>query len=276
MKITINGEAADITLENEKTVGELLAALEQFLEQNGHCLSGLSIDGGALDAESIPGLFSRDLDTADRIDITSSPFQSLLVQALDITIETLDRFCSAAGAERQALRDRWLSLPAASFLERRINELYPAITDCLSGAGLSPEQCKRLLAERRDELERPEEKLSGMAGDIETIASRLEELPLDLETGKDSRARETVQLFSMTSEKLLRIISYIYNSRNTEKTVDGTPIKVFLADFANAVEELSSAYGNKDAVLAGDLAEYELAPRFRALYGAFSGDNGEQ
>jgi hypothetical protein len=113
-----------------------------------------------------------------------------------------------------------------------------------------------------------------MASDIDAIAARLEALPLDLQAGKDSYARETVQLFSLNSEKLLRIISYIRH--DTEKTVNGTPIKTFLADFADAVQELSSAYGNKDAVLAGDLAEYELAPRFRSLYSAFAGVNGGQ
>jgi hypothetical protein len=272
MKLTINGEHADITLENEKTVGELLAALEKFLDGSGYILSGLSLDGVPVAASELEGVFTKNLDASGSIAITTSSFKALLDEALDLSIDLVQQYQDAGPENRPAIGELWLSQSAASFLEGREDGLYAVIKTCLGGEGLSPAQCISLLAERREELGNPGSVLAGMAALVEETAKRLEDLPLDLQTGKDGHARETIQLFSATSEKLLRLISYIQSSG--EETVDGTPVKTFLADFSAAVRELSAAYGNRDAVLAGDLAEYELAPRFRSLYSAFSG--GEQ
>ncbi|MDR1177589.1 MAG: hypothetical protein LBK64_02040 [Spirochaetaceae bacterium] len=269
MKLTINGGAADITLENEKTVGELLAALEKFLEGSGYIMSGISVDGVPSDAGGLESVFAKSLDAVNSVNVITSSFHALLVEALDLSIDTLRQYQEAGPEDRRAVRDLWLSQSAASFLENRAHDLYAVIQSCFEGQGPSPLDCAAFLAEHREELSDPRSALAGMASGVEETAKRLEDLPLDLQTGKDSRARETIRLFSILSEKLLRIISYMADGN--EKTVAGMPVKAFLADFSTAVQELSAAYGNRDAVLAGDLAEYELAPRFRSLYSAFSG-----
>ncbi|MDR1429666.1 MAG: hypothetical protein LBI85_05205 [Spirochaetaceae bacterium] len=268
MKLTINGGAADITLENEKTVGELLAALEKFLEGSGHIMSGFSVDGVPADTAGLEALFAKELKTVGSVNVITSSFSALLIQALDQSIETLREYENSGSEERLALGEQWLSQSAASFLEGRAYGLYALVQSCLGGE-VGPAQCAALLGERREELFDPPACLDNMAARVEETARRLEDLPLDLQTGKDSRARETIQLFSMIAEKLLRIISYMADGE--EKTVDGMPVKAFLSDFSAAVRELTEAYENRDAVLAGDLAEYELAPRVRSLYSAFSG-----
>ncbi|MDR0390151.1 MAG: hypothetical protein LBH73_08775 [Spirochaetaceae bacterium] len=271
MNLTINGGAADITLENEKTVGELLAALEKFLEGSGHIMSGFSVDGVSAGGDTLEDLFAKNLGDTNEINVVTSSLHTLLAEALALSMDSLKQYGDASPENRPAIQDKWLSQSAASFLEHRAGELYAMIRAAFGGTGLSPAGCAALLAERREELCNPRAELAGMAEVVEETAKRLEDLPLDLQTGKDDHARETIQLFSAASEKLLRIISYTEGARAGEKTVDGTPAKTFLADFSAAVRELAEAYGNRDAVLAGDLAEYELAPRFRSLYSAFSG-----
>ncbi|MDR1057937.1 MAG: hypothetical protein LBL43_00160, partial [Treponema sp.] len=56
--------------------------------------------------------------------------------------------------------------------------------------------------------------------------------------------------------------------------IDGRTIREFVEDFGAALGELTAAYEGYDAVLLGDLAEYELAPRLVKLYGALKPDGG--
>jgi hypothetical protein len=98
----------------------------------------------------------------------------------------------------------------------------------------------------------------------------MEELPLDMQTGKDQRAAETVQLFSQMGEKLFRIF-FIQKSEGLSLdalTIDDLPARGFIKEFNAILEELSSAYKNHDTILVGDIAEYELAPRLVKLYTA--------
>jgi hypothetical protein len=127
-----------------------------------------------------------------------------------------------------------------------------------------------LLEERLRELRSPLEELSGIAALVEGTAQRLEDLPLDIQTGKDSRAAETVQLFSTVTEKLLRLFSLLKLEGFIADTlvIDAKPFDAFIGDFSAALKELLAAYEARDAVLVGDLAEYELAPRLRTLYSA--------
>ena len=51
-------------------------------------------------------------------------------------------------------------------------------------------------------------------------------------------------------------------------TIEGTPIAVFFAEFNNTLRDLLGAYEQRDTVLVGDIAEYEIAPKLRYLYAA--------
>jgi hypothetical protein len=105
---------------------------------------------------------------------------------------------------------------------------------------------------------------------VSDIAGRLEDLPLDIQTGKDGRAAETIQLFTRLGEKLFRLLFALKSSGLSIEgfLVDGGPVKNFMDDFSAALRELTAAYENSDAVLVGDLAEYELAPRLIKLFKA--------
>ena len=57
MQIRINDRIADVTLENEKTVGEIIANIEQWLASGGHRLSGISIDGNSVHPSGLDDFF---------------------------------------------------------------------------------------------------------------------------------------------------------------------------------------------------------------------------
>jgi hypothetical protein len=91
-----------------------------------------------------------------------------------------------------------------------------------------------------------------------------------MQTGKDRRAAETMQLFTQMGEKLFRLYFILKSEGLIPQTftISGQPTRDFMNKFNDALKELSSAHENKDTVLVGDIAEYELAPRLLSIYEA--------
>ncbi|QQO07531.1 hypothetical protein [Breznakiella homolactica] len=269
MNLTINGEGAEITLESEETLGELLSGLEDWLAGSGYSLSGITINNEKISAGSIGEVFDRKLSEIDVLDIQTSNLFELLLEALIVARDILEAYREAAFDSRQEIQQDWEGSAAASFLSHRNPELFGIIDAALSGEGLSPDQVLALTDERIAEISAPQQALLQLETIIDGVSQRLEDLPLDLQTGKDSRATETVQLFSNITEKLFRLMAYL-NSRGFEfeyQGDSGATFDNFFEGFDATIKEMLAAYEAKDAVLVGDLAEYELAPRLRLLFG---------
>jgi hypothetical protein len=270
MNITINGKPADITLEAEKNVGQVLAGLDGWLKGSGHRLSGVTIDGEAAGSGSLTAVFDRELDHIGTIDIRTSTITELMVEALVHIRCDIEDYEQADFEEKKELYQRWQKSPAALFLLEQNSEIHQWIESSFSGEGVSPRELCNLVDERLRELQDPAGELDKAEPLIQAIVRRLEDLPLDIQTGKDGRAVETVQIFSRVAEKIFRLFDLLkaegYDVRVLK--VDNISISEYIDEFSTAVKELLAAYETKDAVLIGDLAEYELAPRFRNLYTA--------
>jgi hypothetical protein len=270
MKITIDGKAADIALEKEKNLGEILGGIGDWLAGSGYSLSGLRINGEALGAEALAGAFDMALEDITTLDIETSGLPVLMAEALIGLRQDLGDYENAPFEEKRRVETRWAESPAASFLEECVPDIYGLAAQTFSGEGLAPANLAALLEERLRELRDPPLELGGVEALVESTAQRLEDLPLDIQTGKDGRAAETVQIFSAVTEKLFRIFSLLKLEGFVADAIviDSMPLSAFIDDFSAALKELLAAYEVKDAVLVGDLAEYELAPRLRAFYAA--------
>ncbi|MDR1566347.1 MAG: hypothetical protein LBS48_03560 [Treponema sp.] len=270
MEILINSSPADITLENEKTIGDVLVGIEQWLAGSGNRLSGLLIDGEKISARELEGSFGLELKGLKTLDILISSWQELAAEALGVLRETCNHYASAAFEDRSGIYTYWESSPAAVFLAGQIPDMAAFADRSFQGEGLAPGALGVLAEERLRELGDPAGEIAAIEGLVSEIAVRMEDLPLDIQTGKDARAVETMQLFSRIGEKLFRILFIIRLSRKAVEnfTVNGLQVREFMDDFNAALKELSAAYENRDAVLIGDLAEYEMAPRLIQFYSA--------
>jgi hypothetical protein len=276
MEISINGSPADITLEKEKTIGDILSGLDQWLEGNGGRLSGLLIDGQKIEPDGLGEIFGRSPEGIGSLDLIVSSWGELAVEAL----RTLREICGVWGTlpfdSREETRKRWEDSAAAAFLAFEIPDIYEFAGRSLAGEGLSPENLSLLVTERLQELEDPREEINRTGDLVSAVAGRLEDLPLDIQTGKDGRAAETMQLFSRIAEKLFRLLFILKVSGFSQESliIDGKNAKDFMAEFNSALKELNAAYENRDAVLIGDLAEYELAPRLIKFFTALKDPEG--
>jgi len=270
MKIRINGTDADIRPETEKTVGEILSALEVWLEGTGHRLSGLGIDGTAMTTDSMGTCFGRDIDTVDILDIYTSSISELFAECLLHVLETINAYEAADFEEKGPLAIMWKESPAAKMLAEQNPGLSEWVTKTFSGEGSSPQALRTVIEERLRELREPTGEMERTTVLVADICARLEELPLDIQTGKDVRAAETISIFSGIAEKVFRIYSILRNTGFPvgEIKVGDLPINDFMAEFHTSLKELLSAYEQHDTVLVGDIAEYEMAPRLRGMHAA--------
>jgi hypothetical protein len=274
MDIGINGKTADITIESEETVGELLAGLETWLAGAGFRLSGLEVDGESVDIGEIPAVCDRSLQGIRRIDVKTSSKSDLLLEALCYAREYLKAYTEASREDGRRIAEDWNRSAAAHFLSAESSPVSRDLAGFFRGEGAEFQRLYALIEERIRELTDPRGELAGMEKQVADIALRLEDLPLDIQTGKDGRAAETITLFSNITEKLFRLFYQIRTGQIRTETPGGgadSPLPEDLSeDFNLALKELLAAYETKDVVLIGDLAEYEIAPRLQSLYSSMN------
>jgi hypothetical protein len=281
MKIKINGADADIKPENERTVGEILSALDVWLAGTGHRLSGLNIDGKAVNAREMELSFSRIIEKIDTIDIYTTSLPLLVAESLIWTMRDIEEFQKAEFDAKKEFPEKWKNSPQGCLLAEQCPELFDWTMKSFSGEGCSPQVLNTLFEERLRELRDPAGEMGRIAMLVDDICARLTEFPLDIQTGKDARAAETVNVFSGVAEKVFRIYRTlkIEGFPVTEITIDNTPINDYITEFSNTLNELLDAYERHDTVLIGDMAEYEMAPRLRglhtAVWEAVKGENNE-
>ncbi|MDR1105175.1 MAG: hypothetical protein LBL44_02360 [Treponema sp.] len=273
MNILINGRDTDITLEEEKKIGDVLSGIEAWLDGSGHHVSGITVDGEEVNARSFSGFLERDIAGVRDLRVTTSSWAELAVEALLDTRRDAGNYENAEFGERARFSEKWKESPEAGHLEANFPDLYRTALAAFSGETLDPGSLRSLIDERIREMKDPVGELGLVSKFVEEAAVRLEDLPLDIQTGKDGRAAETVQIFSALAEKIFRIFG-IQRAEGFEFSrlmVEGVPVYTYVEEFGTALKELLEAYESKDVVLVGDLAEYELAPRLRNIYRAISG-----
>ncbi|MBO7122743.1 MAG: hypothetical protein J6V90_05630 [Treponema sp.] len=69
MELYLNDQKLDITLEDEKTVGDVLRSFEQTASQNKCATIGIKVDGKEIKAEDFDKAADMPIDSAKRIDL---------------------------------------------------------------------------------------------------------------------------------------------------------------------------------------------------------------
>lgn len=270
MKIRINGADADIRLEEEKNIGQILGGLEQWLDGTGQRLSGIALDGKSVEADSMETCFAMGIEKVQMLDIYTSFISDIFAEGLRYLLQAIDTYEQAGFEEKKSFALSWAQQPAAKVLAEQGPGLSEMAVKTFSGEGSGIQVLRAATEERLQELHDPSGEIERTVSLATDVCSRLEELPLDIQTGKDARAAETVGIFSALAEKVLRVYGILKNRGFPVGTIkaDGMPIDDYIAGFHSSLQELLGAYQQSDTVLVGDIAEYEMAPKMRALHAA--------
>jgi len=269
MEIKINDMALDISLENENTLGEVLAGLEQWLSNSGHRISELKIDGKELSSSMIEEAFKKDIKSVKTLDVYTNVVAELSAASLLNLTEDIKEYEGLNFDEKSKYLEEWRKTVTAQFLSAEIPELYAFCCNVFSGGDVTPQVLNSIVEEIQREVTDPKNEFINLEPVLDEICARLTDLPLDIQTGKDARAAQTMQIFSAVTEKIFRI----FRQLNTQgylsaDEADAKEISDSMSNFADILKELLEAYEKNDTVLVGDLTEYEASPKIKELYKA--------
>lgn len=189
MQLYINGQQADVTLENEKTIGDVLASFEKTCEENDAAVTAIQVNGKNVTAESF---------------------------------------------------DETALLP----LEKDISIAFEVVTK-----------------------QTVQDSLKFFASQFSNLAEQMENVPAQLQTGKDGEANVAIAQLADTINQFCHTASLtsLFPDTISSIKIEEKNLLDFFSDFPNVLADLEQALESGDTVLIGDLAEYEICPRLRSL-----------
>lgn len=87
MKLLLNGQEIGFTLENEKTVGDVLRSLELECEKNNATIIRIAVNGSDIQAEKIDELNTLTVENCDTADITTISSSDIIASMKDLLPE---------------------------------------------------------------------------------------------------------------------------------------------------------------------------------------------
>lgn len=109
--------------------------------------------------------------------------------------------------------------------------------------------------------------MKNFAIQLSTVCTGLEQIPINLQTNKDIEVNTVISSFANSFDTLCHLISLtaLFPARFNEFRIDEMDINEYLEDFSPMLKDFETALKNKDTVLIGDIAEYEIMPRLNKL-----------
>lgn len=109
--------------------------------------------------------------------------------------------------------------------------------------------------------------LKSLSTEIEELNSDLEQLPVFLQGNSQSKVPVILTKFADIFDNLCHIISLsaIFPNIFDKVQIENMSISDFIKDFGPLLEDFENAIKENDTVTIGDIAEYEIKPRFESL-----------
>jgi len=276
----MNGSTAEVVAEG-RTVGDILAILDERAEALGEIIVEVAVNGTALSPDELAEASNLGAAGEGTVALISEPAADLKARGLESLIELVraaaDAMASGDAEAADSARVAWesyrsafgglFSAEEASFIDAFGERLMPG----KPAAALVPlaENLAAFFSERLAELRNPGEAMMAAAMLFDAIKDDLSEVPVRLQTGKDAEAMRTMVLAVELINKTVRIMpEFVRNSPCVPLEVGGTTMPEFYGALNGVLRELAQAFENKDGVLIGDLAEYEIRPRLESFYSA--------
>ncbi|MBU0926292.1 MAG: hypothetical protein KKA67_00940 [Spirochaetes bacterium] len=280
MVFTLNGTAASVELEG-RTIGDILAELDERAEAMGSIIVEVAINGAPLSPDELAEASNGDASGEGTVGLVAEPAADLKARGLETLLELVGAAAEAAGSGDAdavlAASDAWaayrrsfgglFSAEEASFVD--------AFGERLSGgrpeADLAQlaESLSAFFGERLAELRDPAAAMEAAARVFDAIKDDLSEVPVRLQTGKDAAAMRTMVVAVELINKTVRIMpEFIRTASGLPLEVDGVAMPEFYGQLNEVLRELAQAFESKDGVLIGDIAEYEIRPRLDSFYSA--------
>lgn len=280
MELTINGGTVEFELEREKNLGEVLVSLDSWLDGHGLIISRVDVDGASVGGD-IMAVKDRELSSIGHLDIRTervSAFRAKTLASACVWLEEALALAPVSGAlphsDRAMEGERILSTASGFLNPEEISYLERAAAALRTpGEEASVAELKAIAAimdERRAECDDPRGSALRAAAAFRRDRESILNIPVWLQTGRDREAMEAISRFTETFSKILRLMPALVESGIDPSTlqVGGKPYADFFTDLNGVLNQLMEAFGSRDTVLIGDLAEYEVLPRLDSIFEA--------
>ncbi|MFP4363931.1 MAG: hypothetical protein ACLFR1_08675 [Spirochaetia bacterium] len=290
MEIRVNNQTINFTLENEKTLGDIYKAIQQWAGSKNFNLLSMKVN-----QEQVP-LFTpekweqQEINAIELIDIEleselDARFKQL--ETIHRYFEYLERAVASDNSEeiKKMLEDFPSVYRAISNLidSGGSHELADSLKRLIATSGLfqnlkleqdkkpvffsSIDKVRNLIFTRMKEIATPAQELRKTISRFKEMEEQFSEVSVLLQTGKDSKAMSIITEFSELSEKLLRTMPYLQQTYGDSENVVLAEKKLtsLFQELQDILQELSEAFDSKDYVLIGDIMEYEIAERITEL-----------
>jgi hypothetical protein len=293
VRLTINGEPINYSLENERTLAEVVRGVQGWLAEAGFHVTGMNAD--------THDLFRETPDQWSRIEVSS--VEELGVRAAhtgDMKLahwRTVEKWLGMLGDEIRAMSVRPAGPGSTAPVSEAgtLSELLSDFPETLHGMRANPflppgsttgsrfeamfagqpaaavaawpparlhdaaeliAELHQLLSRRLADASAPGEALKRCTAQIRESMAHLPEVSVLLQTGRDKAAMEIVIVFADVVQALLGLVPFLPPDPNRGK---------LLSELTPFLRDLVSAFDAKDSVLIGDLLEYEITPRIERL-----------
>ena len=281
MEIRINDQPLAFSLENERTLGEVVRGLERWLAGSELVLYEVRCAGRELLGAPPEEWEATPHAEVERLELTVRHASEVRLANLRTLLEYLEAVRGfTAGPEARGAQELLRGYPLfVESLRRHFSEaetggeladlavlggrpeallaLSPELRDKADGAAA---RLAERIAGRLEELDDPRAALRRLSTEVEATAAGISEVSVLLAAGRDRQAMEAVVRFSELCQRLLRLLAGL-----GVPEVGGLKPREYFAEFNRVLGELAAAFQAKDTVLIGDLLEYEIAPRLRQL-----------
>ncbi len=107
-------------------------------------------------------------------------------------------------------------------------------------------------------------KLSELFGQL---ANQMEEVPVALQSGKNLEVSESIKKLADSIDQFCHIatLASLFPETFSSESLNGINFKDFFAEFSPILKDFEDALQNNDTVMLGDLSEYEICPRLKAI-----------
>lgn len=287
MEILVNQEPLNYSLENEELLGQVVDGLAEWLRVGRYAITAINVDDRSVPIHDRTFWQDVEVESVETLSIEALP----LSQVEQTTVAAIADYCvllrrALAERDQAAVADLSEELP---FVRARLAALFPELRpsraagelladpELENGALPDPEPAARLekqldgitviLEARLREYASPEQELALTLGQLVACVDPLVDVPVQLQTGNESAAMNTVIGFTEHLSRAIRLLPLV-----RDPTFDVEAIRSFATGLTPHLLELQAAFEAQDTVLIGDILEYEIAPRVSELPALFPPD----
>lgn len=267
MELLVNSQPIELTLEDEKTLGEVISGVRDWLAQSRLFVTDIHVDDREVPLEVPEAWKATELKSVDQIRIEAHPQWQVDLALLDTAMEDLggaEQKSSLDPEERDRVLDtvRFLQHLDLGMIKERLEDERPLGREDITATAT-------ILRSRRQEIADPWREALGTAPMIEEMLPQVEEVAVLLQTGREREAMNTLIRFVELVSRMLRLLGHLTYSSDHDPSAmessEGSSLEEVTGKLNATLSELVEAFSNQDSVLIGDLLEYEVAAQIREL-----------